>query len=914
MNQPLFQSLAEGAELITPTRSLARHLRRRYASWQEASGARAWEQPGIRSWDDWCHQQWQGMAWQAEPSRALLDAAQQHQIWRRIIEDSSGAELLYSAATTRAALYSYRMLRAFRLPLQQDRAAQEGNADHAAFRRWLSCYESWLVEQRRIDAEGIPDWMAQVLESGPVDAGRRIRHYGFIQLSPQQGRLFEVLRRRGLSVQAAPGPVRTPRILRASWADPRQELRAAACWARALLAADPETRIGILAPDMRARRPLLQRELSLILAPHSCLSFHDTAPLPFSLSVGLPLADYPMLRCALYALRLLVFGLESGARSTLLLSPWLPGAEAEQDARARLDARLRQQYRPLSRLSFLLHHCAPGARHACPVLHRVLRAMQRVWRGQPERQGMARWLEVFSQCLGKLDWPGQGSRGPLEQQLLGKWDQTLGACAGLGELAGEIRAAQAFGELSRLLQESFFQPETPDTPIQVMSPETAVGACLDHVWWLGAHDQDWPPAARPDPFLPLSGQKLARLPQASARLQWQRAEAVTRAIRDSCRTLVFSHARQEGERLLRPSPLIPHSAGNLDPGELLEPARARPARPPDPPGAPDRDYQHAVRDSACWQHIPETSVALKAPLPGKAAPVRGGSSLFRDQALCPFRAFARHRLGARGLEEQDLGLVDQSMRGVMLHKVMERLWDVLGGRQALLNGAPALAGQLRAAAEEVLEEFCREQPELCRGVFPDCEKQRIETLVGACLQQERERSDFIVESREERVEVDFAGLQLQLRADRVDRLPDGSRVVLDYKTGSMVSSRKWQGERPEEPQLPLYALAMNGALGALAYVRLRRGELGFVGWARAEGLLPSGKESGQKVEVLGPREFRKRLDEMDAALRQLADDFRDGQAEVDPKGAAACQYCDLHALCRIHEKHRKEEEDHGGAG
>jgi hypothetical protein len=34
-------------------------------------------------------------------------------------------------------------------------------------------------------------------------------------------------------------------------------------------------------------------------------------------------------------------------------------------------------------------------------------------------------------------------------------------------------------------------------------------------------------------------------------------------------------------------------------------------------------------------------------------------------------------------------------------------------------------------------------------------------------------------------------------------------------------------------------------------------------------------------------------------LGRLAEDFRAGEAAVVPRDAAACRYCDLHALCRV---------------
>ena len=46
-------------------------------------------------------------------------------------------------------------------------------------------------------------------------------------------------------------------------------------------------------------------------------------------------------------------------------------------------------------------------------------------------------------------------------------------------------------------------------------------------------------------------------------------------------------------------------------------------------------------------------------------------------------------------------------------------------------------------------------------------------------------------------------LKLQVRVDRIDAVA-GGRVIIDYKTG-MLNGVSWDGPRPDEPQLPLYA-------------------------------------------------------------------------------------------------------------
>ena len=48
-------------------------------------------------------------------------------------------------------------------------------------------------------------------------------------------------------------------------------------------------------------------------------------------------------------------------------------------------------------------------------------------------------------------------------------------------------------------------------------------------------------------------------------------------------------------------------------------------------------------------------------------------SLFKDMAACPFRAFAKHRLAARPLEETVPGLSYKD-RGITVHRALQIIW------------------------------------------------------------------------------------------------------------------------------------------------------------------------------------------------------------------------------------------------
>ena len=159
---------------------------------------------------------------------------------------------------------------------------------------------------------------------------------------------------------------------------------------------------------------------------------------------------------------------------------------------------------------------------------------------------------------------------------------------------------------------------------------------------------------------------------------------------------------------------------------------------------------------------------------------------------------------------------------------------------------------------------------------------------------ERGREPFTVESLEGDAQLArFAGLDLKVRLDRVDRLADGSRVLIDYKSGS--AAVDWRGDRPDNPQLPLYALLQPHALVAVAYGKVNAADPGFLAETeRRDVFKPAGKvtlleEQASMAALLAIWSQR---------MEALAAAFVAGHAEVAPT-ARACRSCALQGLCRV---------------
>lgn len=296
-----------------------------------------------------------------------------------------------------------------------------------------------------------------------------------------------------------------------------------------------------------------------------------------------------------------------------------------------------------------------------------------------------------------------------------------------------------------------------------------------------------------------------------------------------------------------------------------------------------------------WVDAMRSSAALEAavdecapPIPEDAGVRRGGSGLLRDVAACPFRAFAKYRLGARELQDPEPGL-SAADKGNAVHQILHSIWGELRSHTKLLELSPQERSELVARhVDAAVDRFGS-------SVSTRVEKIRLRRLISAWLDFERGRSAFDVVCCEETREIDLAGLMLEIRVDRVDELPDGRRIILDYKTGK-IESQGWSGDRPDEPQVPLYCVSSQERIAGAAFAQVQSGDLRFKGILCDEALLPGFKCYVENRTLA----IQEHVEQWRAALTALAQRFRGGDARVDPKrGSKTCEYCAVTSLCRV---------------
>ena len=837
-----FSALANGATGVVGSARLARAVRAHYAVAQHARGASVWPAPDLLPLEAWLSARFRTNSATPPDADLVLSANQERALWARCIDEQPRHDALTSVAgLARVAQEAWTLVHEWGVAPAAP-ASVSLTPEYQAFVAWSARFRAHCERLRVIDrARALASLMPMKSDSTADFA------LGFWTVSPTLARCLPPRAER--ETHAVFGPPRARRF-----PDRRDEFAAAVAWARATRERAPQARIALAYLDSSVPAALGREALrhGVNTSPqrwfeNSVLRIDERMPLPLLVDVALAL---------LSAWR----DVPRAVAATLVTSPYLAGASDEHAARARAAAAILATGRdelPCATLAQIAQDAG------CVRLTTVFAPLAALAITAGRRASLKAWLAHFDEILLGAGWPGEYALSPSEQAAFDQWRQAFDATATLDLVLAPMTASSALRSLREAMESLVLVSTAASGAVEVLPLADAASYAPDYVWVLGLHEGAWPAAAEANPLLPYASQRAAGVPGTQREFDTARAHSMLATLLGVAREATISFATTVSD-----IPQRPYRGLGL----------------PLPQPAADSELADCAHSGG--GEIPLDYV-IDPPVPMVVgSKPRGGVAVLTDQAACPFRAFARHRLGVQTERKAELG-IDARTHGEWLHRVLAELWRKLGSQAALITLS---AAQRNAAIETAINAARADAP--ASPVATNLERSRLSTLVGEWLAVDLARAPFTVLATEAERTLSLSNLHFNLRVDRIDRLAAGGQLVIDYKTGRDVARSQWALPRPTQPQLLAYALS-DPPSDAIAFASVRTGNCELI----AE---PKGSARGGDDVI--PAEAEARRARWRAELETLAAAFSAGHAEVDPKdGAATCRQCDLQGLCRISE-------------
>ena len=832
-----------------------------------------------------------------------LNTLQESLLWEKAIEQTFKAEVLKDffdiSGLASAAMEANRLVMEWDLNLNTDEATEETNN----FLDWRKRFQALCKKTGHMESARYANWRLDVLAQCKDILPNHIEFAGFDRINPQLQKLQQALNDLGVQVSHklltfdAPQPCEH-RIL----TDLDAECRAAVLWAKRQLDASEQANIAIVVPELQVLRSKLSAMLDDVLHPQTARPALGETQRCYDFSLGLSLSTQTIISDALSLIRL---AWQRGSImqqdvAYLLHSPYWSESLVEADARALLDARMRRDL-PLSfkvnRLQNYVQKVSTG--EGAMRLPATSRALQNVFAYANKNEGNqppSAWAKIFQTALKQADWPGQRSLSSYEYQSTKSFESVLAELSQLDDWLNNISASQAITQLNKLCQAKIFQPESKQIPrLQIMGMLEAASSPLDAIWVMGMNDHVWPPVARPNALISASLQRDAKTPNASSEVQAAFAHAIHTRLSKSARRIIFSSARQDGDRQLRPSPLMQDIALAEHDDSFADTLAEHFAN----------EVPENVKNKP-WEWLEDH----QAPAVEEGGHVSGGTGLLKAQAVCPAWAFYQYRLHAKALKEPVDGL-DAMDRGNLVHQVLEGFWVGRDSEYLQNLNAEDMQAVLADVSDEVLALFNQAHDEAFSASFLQLEKERLVKLVTAWLVDiECARPmGFAVQAVERKQTIPIENILITLAVDRVDQLQDGRLLVMDYKTGSAIDFKNWAKANITEPQLPIYAAFLMGdaEVAAVCFAKVTTDKAGFSGIAASKDVIkgPLVLDETKGRNVFNEADFPdwpSVLAHWKASIIATAQSIKAGDAAVKFENEKQMTYCEVLPLLRLAER------------
>jgi ATP-dependent helicase/nuclease subunit B len=855
----LFNQINSDTLVITPNLRLSAYLKDQYHQ-HLVQNRRNERSICIMPIQSWLNSLWQ-IVMSYEQKRAMKN---EHELflWEMTIRESQvGESLLDIKSTARSAKQAWHLCHEWGVDYFDEQFSVNENTH--SFQGWCHEFKKKCNEKHLQTSVEIISSLIKHADNLIEFCPKQVLLYDFLELTPLQETFFLCLKKQGIQVTPHDNYIENKNLSIRAFHEQSSEYINMARFAKREYEKNPKAKIGCIILNLQDEKEQIERSFSEV--------FGSNHEIPVDYSAGKPLSHHPPIQCINNLLQLVFLNFKIEKVSELIISPFIVNAETHLNTRHLLDRQLRScsnhSLNFQQTIDLLKTH-----RKTRPYLDEslglLLEHLGSVKTKQLQTPGLI--AEQILYTLKDIGWPGERNLNSEEYQVVKKAIELLKNIKLFQCVSNKLSIKQAVKLYIETLQNTLFQIEKEKQPIQVLGMLEGAGMSFDATWIAGYNDTAMPTPPQSNPFIPITLQAKHAIPHSTAEREFSFCKRMTEQFLTHHHSITFSYSLFCNGNEQRISQLI----ADLGPVIISEVEHHSIT----PTTSSLEYYQDDTAPTFNENHLP------------------GGTETLRKQSNCPFQAFAKHRLNARTLESDFLG-INALERGTITHTALEEFWKVIPTQAALKK--------LTAEEEENLIHRsirtafrAHKIPSYFSPALVNLEEIHLSRLLKDWLNKEKERAPFTVKQLEKKQSYSFDQLTISMKIDRIDEDTQGNTLLIDYKTGN-ASIKDWFGYRIKQPQLPLYLVSsQSDNSNSILFAEIKLG-----GTLKGVSQHPiASTEIKTLDEIRNPHarhNWNEQLHLWQEQLNGLITEFKSGNAIVKPLDASSCQYCDLHSLCRI---------------
>ena len=664
--------------------------------------------------------------------------------------------------------------------------------------------------------------------------------YGFNEPTPEQNKLFKILECKPLFTQRTHNSSQN-----FSFVDQESELKAIAKWAKKISEKNPSKQIGVVIPNLNELQHLVKSTFDQEFSS----SLIETHKKPYNMSLGISLSDYPLIKHLISIMRLSNQFLNGYVESELLrqvvTSPYVKDASNERNNRALLVNKILRLAETEIKANKIIHLC-----NDCPTLKEILIALSKA--KFQKKLSLENSLDLINSIL--VDWGFTSDRNlsSSEYQIYEKYQTESLVLNKLSFFYRKTNLSDAIEILINHMNAVIFQPQSGPANIHILGSLEAEGLFFDFAWVSSMTSNFLPGKIKMPLFIPPKISIEYSLPGTSFKLIAKESDITLNNLKNLSNDLTFSFSKTFENRDELPTPYLKF-----------------------------QDYQ-TTTDEQIVQREMTLIEDFNAPKITEFEIKRGVKTL-QDQMSCGFKGFL-NRLDIQEFNESHIG-ISRLEQGNLVHTILEIFFNEISSSSELQKLSET---DLQTLIDKHIETGLKE---ITQSNFKSNEKDRLKKVIKKYIDLEKTREYFQVIETESESQVDINGLKFSTRIDRMDEMKDGSKLIIDYKTGKNVKLSQLISEPLDQAQLPIYAITHE--VDGVAFATVNSNDCQFKAITKNKYDLPLSSQSVNRMP-----EWKNQVSQWKIELTSASKQFQNGKAEVLPH-ANACDFCDYDLLCRV---------------